>query len=40
MSDAEARRGSQVRAREPPWKIICKLHFNKKFESKVACVFI
>ena len=34
MSDAEARRGSQVRAREPPWKIICKLHFNKNLNLK------
>ena len=38
MSDAEARRGSQVRTRGggglPPWKIICKLHFNKKLNLK------
>ena len=35
MSDAEARRGSQVRARGlPPWKIICKLHFNKNLNLK------
>ena len=35
MSDAEARRGvTGACAGLPPWKIICKLHFNKNLNLK------